>query len=101
MGCARFLIKAFATNETGERKAFKNALRTALRGRARDIPLTAQEDSVLIRLAQFKDLDPHGARLLAAWAIGTRLTVLAYHERCCPRTLLTRLDASLNEYLGK
>ena len=81
-------------------KAFKATLRAALAARARGMPLTEAEDTALIRLTQFKDVDPHSARLLAALAIDISVTVIACRERCCPQTVHNRIAASLGPFLG-
>jgi hypothetical protein len=84
-----------------ERRMFKTTLRAALRGRARGLVLSVAEDSALIRLIKFRDVDPNGAKLIAAWASGVpALTTVAHCEGCCTKTLLARIDAILKEYLG-
>jgi hypothetical protein len=76
----------------GERAAVKATLRAALRRRARGLALTAAEDFALIRLERFKDIDPHGARLVGVWAAGVpAFTTAAHCERCCTKTLLARI----------
>jgi hypothetical protein len=86
---------------TGERRVFKATLRAALRGQARGLALAAPEEAALARLIQFQSVDPYMARLLAAWALGhPPVTVLAFHERCSPKTLQTRLAAVIDRYLG-
>jgi hypothetical protein len=84
-----------------ERKTFKTTLRAAIRGQARGNVLAAPEEAALARLTRFKELDPHGAKLVAAWASGVpALTTVAHCEGCCTKTLLARINRILKEYLG-
>jgi hypothetical protein len=69
-----------ATVMTGaERKTFKSELRAALRRQAQGIPQPTQADVLLLWMDWLHRHDRAGARRLMAWAIGTRLTVLAFH----------------------
>jgi hypothetical protein len=79
-----------------ERKAFKSELRAALRRQSLGIPQPAQADVLLLWMDWLHRHDRVGARRLMAWAIGTRLTVLALYERCCPDTVEKRINASLD-----
>jgi hypothetical protein len=79
-----------------DRKAFKSELRAALRRRALGIPQPTQAEAILLWLAWLHRHDRDGARRLMAWATGTRLTVLAFHERCCQDTIEKRINASLD-----
>jgi hypothetical protein len=85
-----------ATMNGTDRKAFKSELRAALRRRALGIPQPAQADVLLLWMDWLHRHDRVGARRLMAWAIGTRLTVLAFHERVCQDTIHKRIDASLD-----
>jgi hypothetical protein len=80
-----------------ERRVFKGVLRSAIRKQA---PLAAEEETALLLLTRFKDIDAHGARTVAAWASGVpAFSVVAFYERCSPRTLQTRLAAILREFV--
>jgi hypothetical protein len=79
-----------------DRKAFKSELRAVLRRRALGIPQPAQAEVLLLWFAWLHRHDRVGARRLMAWATGVRLTVLAFHERCCPGTVEKRINASLD-----
>jgi hypothetical protein len=85
-----------ATMTGTDRKAFKSELRAALRRQALGIPQPTQADVLLLWMDWLHRHDRVGARRLMAWAIGTRLTVLAFHERCCPDTIEKRINASLD-----
>ena len=86
-----------ATVMTGaERKTFKSELRAALRRQAQGIPQPTQAEVLLLWVDWLHRHDRAGARRLMAWAIGTPLTVLAFHERCCQDTLGKRINASLD-----
>jgi hypothetical protein len=79
-----------------ERKMFKSELRAALRRRALGIPQPTRSEAILLWLAWLHRHDRAGARRLMGWAVGMRLTVLAFHERVCPDTIGKRIDASLD-----
>jgi hypothetical protein len=88
---------------TGERKAFKNALRTALRRRARGIPLTAQEDSLLIGLPNLRILihmAPSFSRpgRLAPGLPCLRITSAVARERCRPNLMRASMSISAYEH---
>ena len=107
IGCKLFTLlrqrgKSFerrmtATVMTGtDRKAFKSELRAAIRREALGIPQPTQADVLLLWMDWLHRHDRVGARRLMAWAMGTRLTVLAFHERCCQDTIEKRINASLD-----
>ena len=79
-----------------DRKAFKSELRAALRREAQGIPQPTQADVLLLWMDWLLCHDRAGARRLMAWAMGTRLTVLAFHERCGQDTIGKRINASLD-----
>ena len=95
-----------AATVTGtDRKAFKSELRAALRRQSLGIPQPTQAGVLLLWMDWLHRHDRDGARRLMAGAIGTRLTVLAFYERCCPDTIQKRIDASIDamrrEFFGQ
>ena len=78
------------------RKAFKIELRAAMRAKALGIPLSSAGEATMLRIAWLRQTQgDEVAKRVLAWAIGTRLTVLSFHERCCVDTLRQKIDASL------
>jgi hypothetical protein len=78
------------------RKAVKSELRAALRAKALGIPQSSAGEATMLWIAWLRQAQgDEAAKRVLAWAVGTRLTVLALHERCCVDTLRKRIDASL------
>ena len=67
-----------------------------MRRRALGIPQPTQAEVLLLWMDWLHRHDRNGARRLMAWATGVRLTVLAFHERCCPDTIEKRINTSLD-----
>jgi hypothetical protein len=89
-------VRGIARMTSSERRAFKSELRQVLRRRALGIPQPTQAEALLLWMDWLHRHDRDGARRLMAWATGVRLTVLAFHERCCPDTIEKRINASLD-----
>ena len=67
-----------------------------MRAKALGIPLSSAGEATMLRIAWLRQTQgDEVAKRVLAWAIGTRLTVLAFHERCCVDTLRQKIDASL------
>jgi hypothetical protein len=68
-----------------------------LRAKALGLPLSPQAEAVMqwvdwLRASQGDD----AAKRVLSWAIGTSLTIIAYHERIGERTIQNRIDQSLD-----
>jgi hypothetical protein len=73
-----------------DRKAAKSELRAALRAKARGLPLSPPAEAVMLCIAWLKQAEGDQA------AVGTSLTVIAWHERIGERTIQNRIDQSLD-----
>jgi hypothetical protein len=75
----------------------KTSIRAALHARALGLPLSPQAEAVMLWIAWLKRTEgDQAAKRLLAWAIGTSLTIIAYHERIGERTVQNRIYRSLD-----
>jgi hypothetical protein len=79
------------------RKAARAELRAALRTKALGLPLSPHAEAVMLWIDRLRaSQGDDAAKRVLAWAIGTSLTIIAYHERIGERTIQNRIDQSLD-----
>jgi hypothetical protein len=79
-----------------DRKTAKASIRAALGAKERGLPLSPHEQAVMLWIDSLRaSQGDAAAKRVLSWAIGTSLTIIAYHERI-GETIQNRIDQGLD-----
>jgi hypothetical protein len=79
------------------RRAARLLIKVALSNRARNLPMNAADAAVFFKLAALRAAEgDEPAMRVSLWSCGKPLWVLAHRERCSERTILNKIDATLD-----